>query len=79
MPLAAIQNVSSVWKTKDYAGRLDHPARENHRIIPITINQDNPWGFQYSPYVYYNEHCIVFNGQHVPMKIDRNCIYEKLI
>ena len=53
-----------------YAGRANHPARNNHRIIPITIN-DSPWGFQYSPYVYYNEHCIVFNGQHVPMKIER--------
>ena len=63
-------------ENEGYAGRLDHPARENHRIIPVTI-QDNPWGFQYSPYVYYNEHCIVFNGQHVPMKIDRNT-FEKL-
>ena len=54
-----------------YAGRADHPARENHRIIPITIN-DSDWGFQYSPYVYYNEHCIVFNGEHTPMKIERN-------
>ena len=63
-------------ENEGYAGRLDHPARENHRIIPITI-QDNPWGFQYSPYVYYNEHCIIFNGQHVPMKIDRNA-FEKL-
>ena len=53
-----------------YAGRVNHPARENHRIIPLTIN-DSQWGFQYSPYVYYNEHCIVFNGQHTPMKIDR--------
>ena len=57
-------------ENEGYAGRLNHPARENHRIIPITIN-DSKWGFQYSPYVYYNEHCIVFNGQHVPMKIDR--------
>lgn len=54
-----------------YAGRVNHPARNNHRIIPITIN-DCGWGFQYSPYVYYNEHCIVFNGQHVPMKIEKN-------
>ena len=53
-----------------YAGRANHPARNNHRIIPITIN-DSQWGFQYSPYVYYNEHCIVFNGQHVPMKIEK--------
>ncbi len=53
-----------------YAGRVNHPARDNHRIIPITMNH-GPWGFQYSPYVYYNEHCIVFNREHVPMKIDR--------
>ena len=52
-----------------YAGRVNHPARQNHRIIPITI-QDSPWGFQYSPYVYYNEHCIVFNSKHIPMKIE---------
>ena len=58
-------------ENEGYAGRLDHPARENHRIIPITI-QGKKWGFQYSPYVYYNEHCIVFNGEHIPMKIDRN-------
>lgn len=57
-------------ENEGYAGHADHPARENHRIIPITIN-DSAWGFQYSPYVYYNEHCIVFNGQHTPMKIDR--------
>ena len=54
-----------------YAGRINHPARQNHRIIPIRIN-DSDWGFQYTPYVYYNEHCIVFNGQHTPMKIERN-------
>ena len=58
-------------ENEGYAGRMNHPARENHRIIPITVN-DCPWGFQYSPYVYYNEHCIVLNGQHVPMKIERN-------
>ena len=58
-------------ENEGYAGRSNHPARENHRIIPITI-QGRSWGFQYSPYVYYNEHCIVFNGEHVPMKIDRN-------
>ncbi len=57
-------------ENEGYAGRMNHPARQNHRIIPLTIN-DSKWGFQYSPYVYYNEHCIVFNGQHVPMKIDR--------
>lgn len=56
-------------ENEGYAGRLNHPARQNHRIIPVTIN-GSQWGFQYSPYVYYNEHCIVFNFQHVPMKID---------
>ena len=57
-------------ENEGYAGRLNHPARQNHRIIPVTIN-NSQWGFQYSPYVYYNEHCIVFNSQHVPMKIER--------
>ena len=58
-------------ENEGYAGRVNHPARQNHRIIPVTIN-GSEWGFQYSPYVYYNEHCIVFNSQHVPMKIDRD-------
>lgn len=53
-----------------YAGRVNHPARGNHRIIPVTINNSD-WFFQYSPYVYYNEHCIVFNSDHTPMKIER--------
>ncbi|MCI9098628.1 MAG: UDP-glucose--hexose-1-phosphate uridylyltransferase [Lachnospiraceae bacterium] len=57
-------------ENEGYAGNLNHPARENHRIIPLTID-GNQWGFQYSPYVYYNEHCIVFNGEHTPMKINR--------
>lgn len=60
-----------------YAGRLNHPARQNHRIIPITIN-DTPWYLQYSPYVYYNEHCICFNAEHTPMKIDKAC-FRKLL
>lgn len=63
-------------ENEGYAGRVNHPARQNHRIIPITIN-DQKWGFQYSPYVYYNEHCIVFNGEHTPMKIEKNT-YIKL-
>ena len=58
-------------ENEGYAGRVNHPARQNHRIIPVTIQGDK-WGFQYSPYVYYNEHCIVFNGQHIPMKIEHN-------
>lgn len=63
-------------ENEGYRGRINHPARENHRIIPVTINNSD-WGFQYSPYVYYNEHCIIFNGEHVPMKIDRGT-FEKL-
>ena len=59
-------------ENEGYAGRMNHPARQNHRIIPITINQED-WFFQYSPYVYYNEHCIVLNRRHTPMKIDRAC------
>ncbi|MCD7799978.1 MAG: UDP-glucose--hexose-1-phosphate uridylyltransferase [Ruminococcus sp.] len=60
-----------------YKGRVNHPARSNHRIIPLEIcNQ--LWGFQYSPYVYYNEHCILLNQQHTPMKIDRTT-FEKLL
>ena len=57
-------------ENEGYAGRVNHPARQNHRIIPVTINNSD-WYFQYSPYVYYNEHCIVFNANHTPMKIER--------
>ena len=57
-------------ENEGYAGRMNHPARANHRIIPITV-AGKDWFLQYSPYVYYNEHCIVFNGEHIPMKIDR--------
>ncbi len=57
-------------ENEGYAGRVNHPARQNHRIIPVTINNSS-WFFQYSPYVYYNEHCIVFNACHTPMKIER--------
>ena len=64
-------------ENEGYAGRINHPARQNHRIIPITIDGGD-WGFQYSPYVYYNEHCIVFNKQHIPMKIDRSAFCKLL-
>ena len=64
-------------ENEGYAGRMNHPARENHRIIPITV-ANSDWCLQYSPYVYYNEHCIVFNAQHIPMKIDRSA-FEKLL
>ncbi len=63
-------------ENEGYAGRLNHPARQTHRIIPVTID-GTKWGFQYSPYVYYNEHCIVFNSQHTPMKIDESA-FRKL-
>ena len=64
-------------ENEGYAGRMNHPTRQNHRLIPVTIDGKD-WFFQYSPYVYYNEHCIVFNGQHVPMKIDRSA-FRKLL
>ena len=60
-----------------YKGRVNHPARANHRVIPVEIC-GQPWGFQYSPYVYYNEHCILLNQAHTPMKIDRSA-FEKLL
>lgn len=64
-------------ENEGYAGRVNHPARQNHRIIPITIH-NSPWFLQYSPYVYYNEHCICLNSKHTPMKIDRAC-FGKLL
>ena len=64
-------------ENEGYAGRMNHPARQNHRIIPMTI-AGVEWKMQYSPYVYYNEHCIVFNSQHIPMKIDRSA-FQKLL
>ena len=64
-------------ENEGYAGRVNHPARQNHRIVPITIN-GSPWFLQYSPYVYYNEHCICLNQEHTPMKIDRAC-FGKLL
>jgi len=60
-----------------YTGRLDHPARQNLRAIPISLSKEQ-WFFQYSPYVYYNEHCIVFSGEHSPMKLTNKTI-ERLI
>ena len=76
-PQSAYPKCQLCRENEGYAGRMNHPARENHRIIPITIN-DSDWNLQYSPYVYYNEHCIVFNGKHVPMKIDRSA-FRKLL
>ncbi len=64
-------------ENEGFAGHLNHPARQNHRIIPITLGGEQYY-LQYSPYVYYNEHCIVFNDKHIPMKIDRGT-FEKLL
>ena len=63
-------------ENEGYTGRLNHPARQNHRIIPIDLDNEK-WFLQYSPYVYYNEHCIVLNSQHIPMKIDKST-FKKL-
>ena len=64
-------------ENEGYAGRMNHPARANHRVVGVVINRE-PWFLQYSPYVYYNEHCIVFNSKHTPMKIDR-AAFRKLL
>ena len=77
MPQSAYPKCQLCVENEGYAGRLNHPARENHRIIPVTINGSD-WYFQYSPYVYYNEHCIVFNSRHIPMKIDA-AVFRKLL
>ena len=64
-------------ENEGYAGRVNHPARQNHRVIPIKLDGQNYY-LQYSPYVYYNEHCIIFNEQHIPMKIDY-AVFRKLL
>ena len=77
LPASAYPQCQLCGSNEGYAGRVNHPARQNHRIVPITIN-GSPWFLQYSPYVYYNEHCICLNSEHVPMKIDRAC-FGKLL
>ncbi len=77
LPASAYPRCQLCAENEGYAGRVNHPARQNHRIVPITIN-NSPWFLQYSPYVYYNEHCICLNSEHVPMKIDRAC-FGKLL
>ena len=64
-------------ENEGYAGRMNHPARQNHRIIPIQLGWEN-WNLQYSPYVYYTEHCIVFNSQHTPMVINKATLQKLL-
>ena len=76
-PQSAYPKCQLCVENEGYAGRMNHPARANHRIVPIEVC-GQPWCLQYSPYVYYNEHCIVFNSQHTPMKIDKSA-FEKLL
>ena len=77
LPASAYPRCQLCAENEGYAGRVNHPARQNHRIVPITIN-GSPWFLQYSPYVYYNEHCICLNSVHTPMKIDKAC-FAKLL
>ena len=77
LPASSYPRCQLCLENEGYAGRVNHPARQNHRVVPITIN-GSPWFLQYSPYVYYNEHCICFNKEHTPMKIDRAC-FAKLL
>ena len=76
-PQTAYPKCQLCRENEGYAGRMNHPARANHRIVPIRVCGAE-WCLQYSPYVYYNEHCIVFNSQHIPMKIDKSA-FEKLL
>lgn len=64
-------------ENEGYAGHFSHPARQNHRVIPIKLDGED-YFLQYSPYVYYNEHCIIFNRQHTPMKIDKD-VFKKIL
>ena len=77
LPASAYPRCMLCAENEGYAGRVNHPARQNHRVVPITINGSD-WFLQYSPYVYYNEHCICFNKMHTPMKIDIAC-FKKLL
>ena len=76
-PQTAYPKCQLCVENEGYAGRMNHPARANHRIVPIEVCGED-WCLQYSPYVYYNEHCIVFNSKHIPMKIDRSA-FAKLL
>ena len=76
-PQTAYPKCQLCVENEGYAGRINHPARANHRIVPIQVCGED-WCLQYSPYVYYNEHCIVFNSKHIPMKIDKSA-FRKLL
>lgn len=77
LPQAGYPKCQLCKENEGYAGRVNHPARQNHRVLPVTVN-GKPWMMQYSPYVYYNEHCIVFNGEHSPMSINHDT-FKKLL
>lgn len=77
LPVSDYPRCQLCVENEGYAGRMNHPARQNHRMVPITVNGAQ-WFLQYSPYVYYNEHCICLSAQHTPMQIDRSC-FEKLL
>ena len=64
-------------ENEGYAGHFSHPARQNLRVIPISLDGED-YFLQYSPYVYYNEHCIIFNKEHKPMRIDK-AVFKKLL
>ncbi|OXM13153.1 UDP-glucose--hexose-1-phosphate uridylyltransferase [Paenibacillus herberti] len=71
MPPASYPKCLLCKENMGYSGRADHPARQNHRILPMLLNEE-AWFLQYSPYVYYKEHCIVFRAEHTPMTISRD-------
>ena len=77
LKLVIIQPAELCFENEGYQGRLDHPARANHRIIRFDMD-GHDWGFQYSPYAYFNEHCIFLDSQHVPMAISRKT-FERLL
>lgn len=77
MPSSSYPKCLLCKENEGYSGRINHPARQNHRIIPLSLSGEK-WWFQYSPYVYYNEHCIVFKNEHEPMKISRKT-FERLL
>ena len=76
-PQSAYPKCQLCAENEGYAGRMNHPARQNHRIVPVELAGED-WNLQYSPYVYYTEHCIVFNSQHTPMVINKATL-EKLL
>ncbi|MGL5050017.1 MAG: UDP-glucose--hexose-1-phosphate uridylyltransferase [Fusobacteriaceae bacterium] len=77
MPASSYPKCLLCYENVGYAGRVNHPARQNHRIIPVTLTKEE-WFLQYSPYVYYNEHAILFCGEHRPMKIEKKS-FERLV